>query len=98
MLEEVGVERTLGQRQVGLHVVVELHQLDLVALLFEDRHDAGLQLVGVGAGGAADHQVLLGGVLRMGLQREASERQRGQGQGENGTAQENGLHEIEKAS
>jgi acetylglutamate kinase len=34
VLEDVGVQRTFGQREVGLDVVVELDQLDLVALAF----------------------------------------------------------------
>ncbi|MPN57468.1 hypothetical protein SDC9_205162 [bioreactor metagenome] len=64
MLEEVGIQRTIGQRQVRLHIVVELDQLDLVALLLQQRHDASLQLVDVGACGAADDELLLAGILR----------------------------------
>src|SRR5690606_39813510 len=62
VLEQVGVERALRQCQVGLEVVVELDQLDLVALCFELRHDRELQHVVVVAGGGAKHEVLLSGI------------------------------------
>jgi len=78
VLEHVGVERALGQREVGLDVVVELDQLDLVALLFQDGLDAQLDLVVVGAGAGADDQffrVLGGGGAG------------GQGQGQGGEQQ-----------
>ncbi|MNS81594.1 hypothetical protein D3C72_1153080 [compost metagenome] len=64
VLEEIGVQRAIGQCQIGLHIVIELHQLDLVALFLQQRHDAGLQLVDVRARRAADHQLFLGGILR----------------------------------
>jgi hypothetical protein len=86
VLEEVGVQRTVGQGQVGLHVVVELHQLDLVALLLQLGHDAVLQLVDVGAGRAADHQLLLAGVLGQRRGRQADRGGSQHGSGQDGTA------------
>ena len=64
VLEHVHVERTFLQRQVGAHIVGELDQLDLVALLFEDGADALLDLVAEIAHGGADDDLLLGRVGR----------------------------------
>ena len=76
VLEHVGIERAFGQRVVRLHVVVEFDDPDLVALFFQDRLDAQLQLVGIRAGAGADDEFFR--VLGMG----------GGGEGQAGGGQE----------
>ena len=85
VLEEVGIQRSVGQRQIGLHIVVELDQLDLVALFLQLGHYAFLQQVVIGAGGGANQQILLGRVL--GQSGHTGGRQQCDcGSGQNGTA------------
>ncbi|MOA24069.1 hypothetical protein D3C78_1447310 [compost metagenome] len=90
VLEEIGVQRTLRQRQIGLHIIIELHQLDLVALFFQDGHDTQLELVDVRAGRAAYHQFLLGLGLHRG--REAHQGDCSHGRGQQGTTHHKILH------
>src|SRR5690606_22312437 len=52
----------LRQRKVGLNVIIELDQANLVALLFELRHDGELENVIVVASSGTKNQVLLVGV------------------------------------
>src|SRR5690606_12495485 len=59
VVEQVGVERALCQCQVGLNVVVDLDQANLVALFFQLGHDGQLEHIVVVAGGGTKHQVLL---------------------------------------
>ena len=40
LIEKIGVKRSITECQVGLDIVVELHQLDLVTLLVQLRHYA----------------------------------------------------------
>ncbi|MNY75872.1 hypothetical protein D3C86_2152780 [compost metagenome] len=68
-----------------MHVIIELDQLDLVALLFEDGHDALLELVDVRASGAADDQLLLG----LG---QDGRRQADKGHGRHGSCQQGTTH------
>src|SRR5690606_41753004 len=49
----------LWQCQVGLKVVVERDQANLVALFFQLGHDGQLEHIVVVAGGGTSHQVLL---------------------------------------
>src|SRR5690606_38994549 len=56
MLERVGVERPLGEREVRLDVVVELDDPNLVALLLEQGLDTDLHLVGVRTGRRTDDE------------------------------------------
>jgi hypothetical protein len=85
VLEEIGIQRTVGQRQIGLNIIIELDQLDLVALFLQLRHYAFLQQVIVGAGCGTDQQVLLGWIL--GQSRHTGSRQQCDcGGGQNGTA------------
>ena len=72
MLEEIGVQRAIVQRQIGLHVVVEFDQLDGVTLGLELGHDACLQQVVVGACGGTNAQLLLGSVLGHGRHGECT--------------------------
>ena len=62
MLEQVGVKRAFGQCQIGLDVVVELDQLDGVAVLLQLGDDGLLQHVVVVAGRGTQHQRRVGGV------------------------------------
>ncbi len=82
VLEHVGVQRAFGQRVVRLHVVVEFHDLDLVALFFQDRLDAQLQLVRIRAGAGADDEFFR--VLGVG----------GGGEGQAGCGQEQGAANV----
>ena len=85
MLEELGIQRAIGQRQIGLNIIIELDQLDLVALFLQLRHYAFLQQVIVGAGCGTDQQVLLGWIL--GQSRHTGSRQQCDcGSSQNGTA------------
>src|SRR5690606_33154032 len=66
VLEQVGVQCALRQREIGLHVVVEFDQTNLVSLLFELGDDSLFQDIVVVAGRSAEHQILLIGVGSMG--------------------------------
>ena len=63
VLEKIGIQRSIAQRQIGLHIVVELHQLDLVALLLQLGQDAFLQQVIVGASRRTNQQIFLAAII-----------------------------------
>ena len=79
VLEHVHVQRAFLQRQVGADVVGELDQLDLVALPFQDRSDAFLDLIAKVADGGADDDFLLVGIGGEGMAAQGSQQGSGHG-------------------
>ena len=83
MLEEVRVDFLVVRREVRLHVVVELDDLELDAVLFELGFD-DFEDLGMGDGGGADLDDLLrlAGIIRTAAAADEGERREGEDEGE----------------